>query len=85
LGDLPVIGSLFRSQSFQRQETELVILVTPYIVRPVDDVAKLHTPDEHFSNPTDLERILQLRQMGADPSGTRVASRIPGAAGFIVQ
>ena len=37
LGDLPVLGRLFQSVEFQRDETELVILVTPYIVRPVSD------------------------------------------------
>ena len=35
LGDLPILGTLFRSTSFRRQETELVIIVTPYLVRPV--------------------------------------------------
>ena len=86
LGDLPIIGSLFRSTSFQRQETELVILVTPYIVRPVDDPASLHTPSERFTNPTDLERILLLRQVGAaGVTQASVPGRIPGAAGFIVQ
>ena len=35
LGDLPILGALFRSTSFRRQETELVIIVTPYLVRPV--------------------------------------------------
>ncbi len=36
LGDLPILGALFRSDSFQRRQTELVILVTPYVVRPVE-------------------------------------------------
>ena len=35
LGDLPILGALFRSTSFRREETELVIVVTPYLVRPV--------------------------------------------------
>ncbi|WGF89207.1 type II and III secretion system protein family protein [Marinivivus vitaminiproducens] len=35
LGDLPIVGQLFRSKRFQREETELVILITPYLVRPV--------------------------------------------------
>ncbi len=37
VGDLPVLGSLFRSTEYQRGETELVIVVTPYLVKPVDD------------------------------------------------
>lgn len=83
LGDLPVLGALFRSTSFQRQETELVIIVTPYIVDPVSDPAKLHSPAERFTPPNDLERILLLRQVGSASSS--VPMRIPGQAGFIVQ
>ncbi len=83
LGELPVIGSLFRSSGFLRQETELVFIVTPYIVAPVSDPGALHTPGENFALPTDLERILMLRQVGSSPAMT--ATRIPGQAGFIVQ
>ncbi len=87
LGEIPILGSLFRSSSFQRQETELVILVTPYVVRPVDDPSKLHTPAEGFTAPNDLERILLLRQSGqpAGVSRANAGARIPGAAGFVVQ
>ncbi len=87
LGDLPILGSLFRSTSFQRQETELVILVTPYVVRPVDDPGAMRTPADRYAHPNDFERILLLRQVGAQANaGTAaVPGRIPGAAGFIVQ
>jgi pilus assembly protein CpaC len=83
LGDVPVLGALFRSSGFQRQETELVILVTPYVVRPVNDVAALHVPGEGFKAPTDFERILLLRQRGE--TAAAAPRRIPGQAGFIVQ
>ena len=83
LGDLPIIGALFRSSAFQRQETELVMVVTPYIVRPVDDPAQMRTPSDGFTVPNDLERILLLRQVGMP--GNIAPTRIPGAAGFIVQ
>lgn len=83
LGELPVLGALFRSDSFQRNESELVIIVTPTIVHPVSDPAALHRPDDAFVPPTDLERILLLRQTGRTPSARPV--HIPGAAGFIVQ
>jgi len=36
-GDLPILGALFRSTTFQKGQTELVIVVTPYLVKPVDD------------------------------------------------
>ena len=83
LGELPVIGPLFRSTSFQRQETELVVVVTPYIARPVSDPSALHVPGEDYAPPDDLERILKLRQVA---SGTpAINTRVPGGAGFIVQ
>lgn len=51
LGDVPVLGNLFRSKRFQRSETELVILITPYIVEPVAD-RSLATPlDPASDNP----------------------------------
>ena len=83
LGDVPILGALFRDNQFSRQETELVILVTPYIVRPVDNPSDLHLPTENYTAPTDIERILFLKQVG--DSQTRVPVRIPGNAGFIVQ
>jgi pilus assembly protein CpaC len=83
LGELPILGALFRSDSFQRNESELVIIVTPFIVRPVSDPAALHGPDETYVPPTDLERILLLRQVGQIAPVKPM--RIPGAAGFIVQ
>lgn len=45
-GDLPILGALFRSSRFQRSETELLILITPYIVDPVRGAAPVATPLE---------------------------------------
>ncbi len=82
LSKVPILGALFRSDSYQRQETELVVLVTPYIVRPVDDPNALHAPGEHYQAPSDLQRILLLRQPAGQPVQT---VSIPSEAGFIVQ
>ncbi len=46
LGDLPIIGTLFRSTHFQDAESELVIVVTPYLVKPVDDPNRLKLPTD---------------------------------------
>jgi pilus assembly protein CpaC len=46
LGDVPVLGPLFRSRSFQRNESELVIIVTPYLVQPSNH--RLATPMDHL-------------------------------------
>ncbi len=57
LGNLPVIGALFKSNKFRRQETELVIIVTPYLVRPMQsDQVRLPTDGIRASN--DLSRYL---------------------------
>jgi pilus assembly protein CpaC len=86
LKDLPVLGALFRSTAYQRNETELVIMVTPYVVRPVNDAGQMHLPTDGFSPPTDLERLLYARQIGrGTTSGIPVRMKIPGDAGFIVQ
>lgn len=56
LADIPVIGSLFKSDRFQRDESELVIIITPYIVKPVSN-KKLAAPTDGFVPPNDIERI----------------------------
>jgi pilus assembly protein CpaC len=76
LGDLPIIGMLFRSTKFQRQETELVIIVTPYLVRPVS--GQLAMPTHGYRAPTDPERVLE-GQTYKGVSG--VPARVPAAAG----
>jgi pilus assembly protein CpaC len=85
LKEIPVLGALFRSNAFQRTETELVIVVTPFIVRPVSDEASLHLPTDDATVPTDLERLLFQRQVGQSAGVPPVRMRIPGDAGFIVQ
>ncbi|MCB2080022.1 MAG: type II and III secretion system protein family protein [Novosphingobium sp.] len=56
-GDLPILGSLFRSTSFRRGETELVIVVTPYLVKPVN-ASDIVLPTDGFKAPNELQRIL---------------------------
>jgi pilus assembly protein CpaC len=69
IGETPVIGALFKSNDFQRGESELVIIVTPYIVEPTSSPQALHLPTDGFKPATDLDRILFGRQMapGAGP------------------
>ncbi|WP_317617548.1 type II and III secretion system protein family protein [Sphingomonas daechungensis] len=55
LGDLPILGALFRSTSFRRQETELVIVVTPYLVKPVS--GRLALPTDGYRAPSDAKRV----------------------------
>jgi len=58
LGDLPILGALFRSTTYQRHESELVIIVTPYIVQPAPGPGDLHLPTEGIVYASDLERLL---------------------------
>ena len=55
-GDVPILGALFRSTGFKRGETELVIVVTPYLVNPVDANA-IKLPTDGYQAPNDIQRI----------------------------
>ncbi|MGA8345128.1 MAG: hypothetical protein WB781_24580, partial [Candidatus Sulfotelmatobacter sp.] len=57
LGELPVLGALFRSQSYQKGDTELVILVTPHLAKPLAK-DKIKLPTESFVDPSDVDFYL---------------------------
>ena len=82
LGDLPIIGALFRSTSFRRSETELVIIVTPYLVRPTS--GQLAAPTQGYRAPTDVESFLEGQTFkgvsGRAPAPAAAAPGITGAA-----
>ncbi|WP_270936085.1 type II and III secretion system protein family protein [Falsiroseomonas oryzae] len=82
LGDVPVLGALFRSDRFQRRETELVIIVTPYLVQPVSDPTALAAPTDGFRPATSLERILRQRQIR---EGGPAVPPLPAGLGFRVE
>jgi pilus assembly protein CpaC len=89
LGDLPILGSLFRSTRFQRSESELVIIVTPYLVAPVAP-ARLATPRDGLEDPSDLERLIEGRLArtaiapGGEPRFSAERRRLVGPAGFML-
>lgn len=56
-GDIPILGSLFRSTNFQRGETELVIVVTPYLVNPVN-ANDIKLPTDGYQNANTLQQLL---------------------------
>jgi pilus assembly protein CpaC len=58
LSNLPIIGALFRSNAFQRNETELVIVITPYLVKPVNNASDIALPTDGARAPGDLDRVL---------------------------
>lgn len=57
LGDIPILGALFRSTSFQKNETELLIIVTPHLVKPLDMTAQ-SLPTDYYEEPNDFEFYL---------------------------
>ncbi len=67
LGNIPVLGALFRSNGFQRNETELVIVITPYLVKPVNG-KDIVLPTDGYKAPTDLGRVF-LGQLGGGTTG----------------
>jgi len=60
LADVPILGTLFKSDSYRRNETELMIVITPYLVKPVSD-SEIVLPTDGFKSANDLERLLMNR------------------------
>jgi pilus assembly protein CpaC len=71
LGDIPILGALFQSKEFQKENTELVIIVTPHLVKPLD-MAKQTLPTDFYVEPNDAEFYLLGRTEG---SGSPKAKR----------
>jgi pilus assembly protein CpaC len=94
LGDIPVLGALFRSSRYTKNQTELVIIVTPHYVKPMD-VAQLPLPTDTFVEPNDWEFYLMGWTDGlgyasrAKQDGrlaeTAVSGRLDGNFGHMVQ
>jgi pilus assembly protein CpaC len=57
LGDIPILGALFRSSSFKKNESELVVIVTPHLVKPLD-MSKQTLPTDAYGDPSDLAFFL---------------------------
>ncbi len=75
LGDVPVLGALFRSAQYQKNETDLVILVTPHLVRPMSPTDQVHTPLDNTLPPNDVDLFL----MGKTEVSPELARRAVGA------
>ncbi|UYH55190.1 type II and III secretion system protein family protein [Qipengyuania sp. SS22] len=74
LGDVPILGNLFRSTTYRKGETELVIVVTPYLVKPVD-ANDIKLPTDGFRKPTEFQRLLGLQQSDGVSGGDRPKPR----------
>ena len=72
LGDVPVLGALFRSASYQKNETDLVIIVTPHVVRPMRPTDSVHTPLDGTLPGNDIDFFL-MGQAEVSPALARLA------------
>jgi pilus assembly protein CpaC len=89
LGNIPILGRLFASDQFRRKESELVIIVTPYIVRPSS--TRLAAPTDGFVPPHDVERIFPGGPWRRNPTPgpastvTPTGTRVTGPVGFALE
>ena len=88
-GDIPVLGNLFKSNQWRRNETELVIIVTPYLVNPVSD-SEIKLPTDGYNAPSDIDRLIFNRNADGDSGASRPLPRAennvsytPATPGFI--
>jgi pilus assembly protein CpaC len=84
--NLPVLGSLFRSRDFENQETELVILVTPYLVDSVNS-NELETPTDGFQTASEAEALLfgRLNRVYSVPGSDTGSQGWSGPVGFLYE
>lgn len=80
LGDVPLLGMLFKSDSFRRGETELVIVVTPYLVQPVS-ANDIKLPTDAFQDSDDLQRLLLNQTSNGVTGGDRPKPRLETTVG----
>ncbi len=82
LGELPILGTLFRSTNFQSSESELLVIVTPYLVKPVSD--RIALPTDRFQPARDTDRVLFGDQAKALPASSNTAAYgESGARGYV--
>jgi pilus assembly protein CpaC len=73
LGDIPILGALFQSKEFQKEESELIIIVTPHLVKPMN-MAKQSLPTDYYVEPNDFEFYLLGALQGKSKPESKVAA-----------
>jgi pilus assembly protein CpaC len=86
LGDIPILGALFRSAAYQRSQTELVIIVTPHLVTPSRGVA-MALPTDRVRIPTEAEFFLLGRTEGKQRGAAGEVARqdFDGSYGYVME
>lgn len=81
LADIPILGNLFKSDGYRKNETELMIVITPYLVKPVSD-SEIVLPTDGFKSANDLERVLMNRHLSTgDPDRPKPTVAPPVSSG----
>ena len=80
-GDIPILGNLFKSNQWRRNETELVIVVTPYLVQPVSD-SEIKLPTDGYKSATDIDRLLLNRNSNGESGGERPMPRAENSVNY---
>lgn len=83
LGNLPVLGALFSSKAYQRRETDLVIIVTPFLVSPVPVSHKMATPLDKTAPPSDAELFLGNVEEVKETRTARTSVAAPATGHFL--
>ena len=73
LGDIPILGALFQSKEFQKEESELIIIATPHLVKPMN-MAKQSLPTDYYVEPNDFEFYLLGALQGKSKPEPKVAA-----------
>lgn len=83
--DLPILGALFRSRDFQNEDTEMVVIITPYLVDPTDP-NKLRTPTDGYKTASDMKTILfgKLNEVYGVNGGKKIKGEWEGPIGYIL-
>jgi pilus assembly protein CpaC len=84
LGDIPILGALFRSADYSRGETELVIIVSAHLVVPVSE-EELSLPTDHVRIPNEFELFLLGHTESAGAPGLVQSQGFDGDFGYVVE
>ncbi|MEL6218385.1 MAG: type II and III secretion system protein family protein [Pseudomonadota bacterium] len=85
LGDVPILGSLFRSTDFQRNESELVIMVTVNLVTPLDNAEDIVLPTDRIGIPNEFELFLLGNEVPGDGANILTTQGFDGDYGYVVE
>ena len=78
LGDIPILGELFKSDKFKRNQTDLVILATPYLVQPISNPAAPALPTDPSTGAEGSQRLAHGNPAAGSPG-------VSGQAGFVIE